>query len=89
MPSVRTIEASAFNGCEQLVNFELPDVERIERFAFDRCVNLHRIAIPLKDNMFPLNPMTQRYAQFDRCNNLTTVDLVCGGGVTKPSPLSS
>ena len=58
----------------------MPDIERIGVDAFHSCPRLQRIAIPLKDNMFPLNDY-QRCTQFDSCGNLTTVDLV--GGIHK------
>ena len=81
MSSVRNIEGWAFNNCKQLTDVELPDIEKNEHNAFNRCSRLQRIAIPLKDNLFPLDPYYQRYTQFERCNNLTTVDLV--GGIHK------
>jgi hypothetical protein len=90
LPSVRTIKYGAFEDCDQLRDVELPDVERIYKYAFIRCFALRRIAIPLKENMLPLDhnerythlPDDQyRYTQFDYCGNLTTVDLV--GGIHK------
>jgi hypothetical protein len=75
--SVKTISFFAFHGCGQLMDAEFGDkLETIEHFAFGSCVNLQRIAIPLKDNMFPIDTMRQQYTQFDRCENLTIVDLV-------------
>ena len=78
----------AFWDCKQLTNVELPDVETIGRYTFYNCPNLQRIAIPLKDSMFPIHPYEQRYTQFEFCENLTRADLV-GGESTKPSPLCS
>jgi len=82
MPTVRTIGRFAFSRCsEQLTDVELPAVERIGQSSFFRCVTLQRVSIPLKDNMFPLDTLHQRYTQFNACENLTTVDLV--GGIHK------
>jgi hypothetical protein len=80
IPSARTIGYGAFGECEQLTEVELPVVEAFGQYAFIGCVNLQRIVIPLKDNMFLLNDRRQ-YNQFDECENLTTVDLV--GGIHK------
>ena len=81
MPSVRTIKEFAFEDCRQVTDVELPGVERIEFHAFSNCLALRRIVIPLKDNMFPLDTIQERYTQFDHCENLITVDLV--GGIDK------
>jgi len=82
MPTVRIIESAAFGGCEQLTEAEFGDkLERMEKEAFFNCTRLQRIAIPLKDDLFPLHTLLQRYSQFDHCENLTTVDLV--GGIHK------
>jgi len=78
MSSVRTIEYGAFDNCIALTDVELPDVERIKFLPFNKCPALRRIAIPLKDNMFPIDTTQERYIQFDHCRNLTTVDLVGG-----------
>jgi hypothetical protein len=83
MSSVRTIGATAFEDCRQLTDVELPAIEMIGVGAFTRCPNLRRIAIPLKDNIFPLLPYHQRCNQFDDCNNLTTVDIVGIEGIHK------
>jgi len=76
MPSVRTIEEEAFDNCIALTDVELLDVERIRILAFNKCLALRRIAIPLRDNMFASE--YNRYSQFNYCINLTTVDLVGG-----------
>jgi hypothetical protein len=77
MPSVRTIYGGAFGDCEQLTDVEFGvKLERIGQFAFAFCPRLQRIVIPLKDNMFTLDNYHQQYTQFDRCENLTTVDIV-------------
>eukprot|EP00984_Skeletonema_dohrnii_P037635 scaffold39895_cov155-Skeletonema_dohrnii-CCMP3373.AAC.2 len=57
------------------------DVERIHNFAFVSCLALRRIAIPLRDDIFHLPDDQYRYTQFERCENLTTVDIV--GGIHK------
>jgi hypothetical protein len=82
MPTVRTIERAAFIGCEQLTVAEFgKNLERIGGYVFMGCVNFQRIAIPLKDNIFPLDTVYQRCTQFDDCENLTTVDLVGVEGI--------
>jgi hypothetical protein len=81
MPSVRNIGHSAFSGCEQLADLELPCVDTIGTFAFSRCPRLRRVAIPLKNNIFLIHNIIQRRTQFDKCENLTTVDLL--GGTNK------
>jgi len=78
MPTVKNIGYCAFMDCEQLTDVELPAVETIGQYAFDCCPLLRCISIPLRDNIFPLHTHLQRYAQFDRCENLTRVDLVGG-----------
>jgi hypothetical protein len=82
MSSVRIIEAGVFEDCEQLTDVEFGcNLETIQQHAFYTCSNLRRIAIPLKDDMFPLHALHERYTQFDDCLNLETVDLV--GGIHK------
>ena len=82
MPFVRCIDSWAFSVCKQLTDVEFgSDLERIGFVSFNNCPNLQRIAIPLKDNLFPastpLEPYEQaRYTQFYYCHNLTTVDIV-------------
>eukprot|EP00985_Skeletonema_marinoi_P012797 scaffold6264_cov73-Skeletonema_marinoi.AAC.3 len=81
MPSIRTIEVRAFINCAALTDVDFGGkLESIQQYAFLSCPNLRRIAIPLKDDIFLLDP-TQGYTQFDHCRNLTTVDLV--GGIHK------
>ena len=76
MPSVRTVQQFAFNRCRQLNDVEFGiELETIGSYSFFDC-NLQRIAIPLKDNLFPLDTHEQRYNQFDECYHLNTVDLV-------------
>jgi hypothetical protein len=78
LPGVRIVEEDAFHYCINLTDVAFGDkLETIEYGAFAYCKYLQRIAIPLKDNMFPLHPITQQYNQFNQqCLNLTTVDLV-------------
>jgi len=82
IPSVRTVSKGAFHYCKQLTDVEFgSNLERICDYSFYNCPNLRRIVIPLKDNMFPLDTHEERYNQFDRCNKLTTVDLVGAEGI--------
>ena len=84
VPSVRTVEERAFSGCYNLTEAEFGvNLETIEANSFYDCTNLQRIIIPLKDDLFPLDPDEERYTQFDECDNLTTVDLVGVEGVQK------
>ena len=84
IPSVRTVEFQAFNHCEQLTDVEFGiNLRTIVPFSFYGCTNLQRIAIPLKDGLFPDHPDGQRFSQFGSCDNLTTVDLVGAEGVRK------
>jgi hypothetical protein len=83
MPSVRTVGLGAFEYCEQLTDVELPCVGTMGPRAFTGCPRLCRIAIPLKDNIFPLDIGCRRFTQFDKCENLTTVDLVEVEGIRK------
>ena len=77
MVSVRAIEEEAFDNCTQLTEAEFGgNLESIEQHAFFCCPDLRRIAIPLKDEIFPLSSYSRRCNQFDNCPNLTTVDLV-------------
>jgi len=84
MPSVRTIEFRAFNSCEQLTDVELGgNLERIGSNAFEYCPNLRRIAIPLKDDIFPLDSDSSLCNQFGNCPNLTIVNLAGVEGINK------
>jgi hypothetical protein len=84
MSSVRTIGRGAFLDCTGLGDLEFSDkLETIGEGAFIRCRSLGRIAIPLKDNMFPLHPALQRCNQFGACSVLKTVDLVGIEGIHK------
>ena len=82
IPSIRSIEENAFYNCISLTDVEFgKGLESIGRCAFDNCYSLRRIAIPLKlkDNMFTFDEYYERYTtQFDRCDKLTTVDLIVG-----------
>mmetsp|Transcript_3293 Transcript_3293/g.4710 ORF Transcript_3293/g.4710 Transcript_3293/m.4710 type:complete len:204 (+) Transcript_3293:182-793(+) len=82
MPSVRTVEAGAFANCPALTEAEFGgNLETIQQHAFLSCPLLRRIAVPLKDDMIPIDPQWLRYTQFNHCRNLSTVDLV--GGIHK------
>ncbi len=84
MPSVRTTEDFAFAHCTQLTEVEFGiDLERIGPNSFANCPQLQRVAIPLKDNLFPLDTREHRYMQFDGCGNLTMVELVGAEGIHK------
>ncbi len=77
MPSVRIVQRSAFIYCRQLTDVEFGiNLETIGVNTFYNCRKLQRISIPLKDNLFPIDPYDQRYTQFHECRNLTTVDIV-------------
>eukprot|EP00985_Skeletonema_marinoi_P012803 scaffold6264_cov73-Skeletonema_marinoi.AAC.9 len=84
MPSVRTVEEGAFVNCTALTDMEFGgNLETIQKHALGSCPNLRRIAIPLKDDIFPLDHIIQQYNQFDGCDNLATVDLVGVWGINK------
>jgi len=75
MPSVRTIDAWAFQSCNKLTELDLPaDLDMVGEFAFDHCPSLRRITMPLKYDMIDANV-------FRNCPNLTTLNLV--GGIHK------
>eukprot|EP00984_Skeletonema_dohrnii_P009143 scaffold3460_cov93-Skeletonema_dohrnii-CCMP3373.AAC.3 len=82
LPSVRTVEEGAFGGCRQLTDVVFGgNLETIQNHAFHSCPLLRRIAVPLKDDMIPINTTNHRCSQFDHCRNLITLDLV--GGIHK------
>ena len=82
LPFIVTIATASFIGCMALIDIELSDrLETVETLAFYGCKRLQRIAIPLKRDMFEFSDIFQRYTQFDRCQQLATVDLV--GGIDK------
>ena len=77
MPTVRSVEKWAFSHCKQLTEAEFDNnLESIGIGSFYNCPRLERIAIPLKDNLFPSDNDGEEYNQFDQCGNLTTVDIV-------------
>ena len=77
LPSIITIGSGAFCYCKSLIDVEFSDrLQRIEARAFDHCERLQRIAIPLKRNLFAFDNRRHEYAQFDECEQLTTVCLV-------------
>eukprot|EP00984_Skeletonema_dohrnii_P024934 scaffold14077_cov80-Skeletonema_dohrnii-CCMP3373.AAC.2 len=77
LPSIVTIKLGSFYDCSALADIEFSErLETIEALAFAGCHRLRRIAIPLKRGLFSFNNALQKYNQFDRCEQLTTVDLV-------------
>ena len=67
----------SFSYCEALTNIEFSErLETIEARAFRECKRLQRIAIPLKRDLFVIDDESDQCGQFDRCDQLTTVDLV-------------
>ena len=77
LPSIITIKMYAFDGCKCLTDIEFSErLETIEALAFYGCERLQRIVIPLKRNLFEFSDYSQRYSQFDECEQLATVDLV-------------
>ena len=80
--SVRTVQKWAFTHCLKLAEAEFGvNLESIGFNSFYHCDVLQRIAIPLKDNLFPIDTDERRCNQFDSCENLTTVDLVGAEGI--------
>eukprot|EP00984_Skeletonema_dohrnii_P008771 scaffold3270_cov97-Skeletonema_dohrnii-CCMP3373.AAC.1 len=79
LPSIITVRAGAFHSCKALTSIELSErLDTIESLAFRYCDRLLRIAIPLKRDLFPIDPIFRKYTQFKGCEQLTTVDLVGG-----------
>ena len=77
LSSLRTVSQLAFSHCEHLTDVEFGvNMERISSNSFYKCPRLRRIAIPLKEDLFPLDAFDRQYNQFDRCDNLTEVDIV-------------
>ena len=77
IPSVRTVQQYAFSNCSVLMEAEFGnDLETIDCNSFVNCINLQRIVIPLKHNLFTFDRDEERYNQFRECPNLTTVDIV-------------
>ena len=84
LPSVITVGEAAFYKCNRLTDIELSErLEAIGGRAFCFCPCLQRIAIPLKRDLLPLDMLYVGgfYTQFNRCEQLTTVDLI--GGIHK------
>ena len=76
IPTVRVIEGWAFYGCKQLTAAKFSeDLQTIGRRSFEDCECLERITIPLKVNMFGIDPI------FHDCYELSQVDVV--GGIHK------
>ena len=83
LPStITTIGLDAFNACLRLTSVELSGrLETIGVRAFKFCTQLQRIAIPLKRDLFVYDDEEEAYNQFERCDELRTIDLV--GGIHK------
>eukprot|EP00985_Skeletonema_marinoi_P016745 scaffold9036_cov71-Skeletonema_marinoi.AAC.2 len=79
LTSVITVKLSAFQSCKALTSIEFSErLKTIEPCAFEYCYRLQRIAIPLKRDLFSIDPTYRTYNQFIGCDLLTTVDLVGG-----------
>ena len=79
LPSIITIGLAAFWNCKRLIDIELSGrLQTIGKSAFWDCERLQRIALPVKRDLFEYHDSLQRYSQFDRCDQLVTVDLVGG-----------
>ena len=86
LPSIINIGHYAFSDCERLTDVELSErLEIIGPNAFKRCECLQRIAVPLKRDLFAFDDFFEKYNQFDKCEQLTKVDLVGGIGKTVAS----
>ena len=84
LPSARTVQELSFSHCNQLTDVEFGiNLERIGFNSFYNCRRLRRIAIPLKDDLFPFDSIINRYNQFELCGNLTRVDIVGAEGIHK------
>ena len=82
LPSIITIGTCAFYYCHRLTDIELSGrLETIGARAFRNCERLQRIAVPLKRDLFVYDNRLQKYNQFDKCEQLSTVDIV--GGIHK------
>ena len=82
LPSIVTIGNFAFGVCKRLTDIEFSErLETIETAAFWVCERLQRIVVPLKRDLFEFSDNLGKYTQFERCGQLTTVDLV--GGIHK------
>ena len=83
LPSIVNIGGAVFLNCTRLIDVELSDrLETIGAGAFCGCERLQRIAVPLTRDLFDVNQFLQRYNHFDRCEQLTRVDIV-GEDLTK------
>ena len=73
LPSAKIVEGKAFLSCSNLTNVKFgKDLESLGERAFDYCISLERITIPLKDGV-----VTNNFA-FSGCYKLNHVDLVGG-----------
>ena len=77
LPSIVTIGRAAFWNCARMVDIELSEwLQTIGSSTFYGCERLQRIAIPLKRDQIAYDGINHEYNQFERCDQLTTVDLV-------------
>mmetsp|Transcript_27442 Transcript_27442/g.40249 ORF Transcript_27442/g.40249 Transcript_27442/m.40249 type:complete len:324 (+) Transcript_27442:67-1038(+) len=74
-PSLRIIESCAFEGTD-LRELNLPKVEQIGVWAFDSNSHLRRITIPLKENLFFIDPLTDDTDQIDTAFDSCRIDKV-------------
>ena len=93
IPKVRAIEHYAFSDCKQLIDAELSeDLESVLGGVFSNCPHLRRVALPLKNNLFQVDPSMGVEAFYEPpniifgtsgggCPELSRVDLV--GGIHK------
>ncbi len=73
LPSVRRVGKYAFYFCTKLTWAVFDEkLERIEKYAFDECIALRRIAIPLKDSLIVGDD------SFYNCHNLSRIDTLDG-----------
>jgi hypothetical protein len=83
MPKVRFIGRSAFSQCKQLTDVELSEyLETIQGSAFADCLQLRRIAMPLKRVSFEDDGYdgdglpVDVFPAFEGCHNLSRVDFI-------------
>ena len=69
LPSVISIDSSAFSTCSQLTSVSLPSVITINSRAFEKCTSLKTIDIGV-------NITSIGGSQFDGCTNLTTITVM-------------
>ena len=73
LPSARILKKAAFANCKAMTDVKFGSkLEEIEEAAFNHCISLERITIPLKDGLIVEDNT------FMSCGNLSHVDLVEG-----------